>query len=91
LETYKAVAETMPTELILDSMNFDRGHKVTFFGSAGIEDRSMVFEFNEALLKAAVNGQPLFSKVNIGRVDNKAGTPLLTWSLNCDLRRTDTE
>lgn len=90
LESYKAVADSMPPELTLDSMNFDRGHKVTFFGSAGVDDRSKVFEFNEALLKVLVNGQPLFSKVNIGRVDNKAGTPLLTWSLNCDLRRTDT-
>ena len=90
LETYKAVAESMPTELTLDALNFDRGQKVTFLGTALAEDRSKVFEFNEALLKITVNGQPLFSKVNIGRVDNKGGTPLLTWSLNCDLRRTDT-
>ncbi len=89
LESYKAVADVMPPELTLDSMNFDRGTKVTYFGTAGVDDRSKVFEFNEALLKIMVNGQPLFSKVNIGRVDSKPGSQL-SWNLSCDLKRTDT-
>lgn len=89
LECYKAVSDTLPSELTLDSMNFDR-NKVTYFGTAGVDDRSKVFEFNEALLKVQVNGQPLFSKVTIGRVDNRAGQQSLSWNLMCDLKRADT-
>jgi hypothetical protein len=90
LECYKAVSDSMPPELTLDSMNFDRGTKVTYFGTGGVEDRSKVFEFNEALLKAQFNGQPLFSKVAIGRVDTKPGQQLLSWTVTCDLKRSDT-
>ena len=89
LECYKAVADTMPTELTLDFMRFDRGREVTFSGSAQVEDRSKVVDFNEALSKYEYNGQPLFSKVSIGRVDNKPGSQLLNWTMACVLKRSD--
>jgi len=89
LECYNAIAVTMPTELTLDFMRFDRGREVTFTGSANAEDRSKLVDFNEALLKYEYNGQPLFSKVSIGRVDNKPGTPLLNWTVACVLKRSD--
>jgi hypothetical protein len=91
LECYKAVSDTMPAELTLDSMRFERGREVTYFGSAAdAQDRSKVIEFNEALLKVEYNGQPLFSKVALGRMDNKPGGAGLTWSLVGSLKRSDT-
>jgi len=89
LECYKAVTDTMPPELTLDWINFSLGREVTYRGFAEAADRSKVIEFNEALLKVQYNDQPLFSKVVMGRVDNKLGSTLLTWSLTGTLKRSD--
>jgi hypothetical protein len=92
LECYKAAADTMPVELTLESMRFDGGRDVTYFGTAASEaDRSKVLAFNEALNKVEYNGQPLFSKVTLGRMDNRMGSGVLNWSLVGTLRRSDTE
>jgi hypothetical protein len=89
LECYKAVADTMPAELTLDWINFDRGREVTFRGFADAGDRSKVIEFNEALLKVQYNDQPLFSKVSMGRMDTKLVGGGLTWILVGSLKRSD--
>jgi hypothetical protein len=89
LESYKAVADTMPPELTLESMVFDRGREVTFRGSAEATDRSKLIDFNEALAKVQYNDQLLFSKVVLGRVDNKPGTTALNWTVACSLKRSD--
>lgn len=91
LECYKAIADKMPAELTLDSMRFDRGQQVTYFGSASDKlDRSKVFELNEELMKVQYNDRPLFSKVSLGPVNDKLGGAGFTWSLACELKRTDT-
>jgi hypothetical protein len=91
LECYKAVADHMPVELTLESMRFDRGREVTYFGSAADSaDRSKVSEFNRALTMVEYNGQLLFSKVSLGRMDNKPGGAGLTWNLVGTLKRSDT-
>jgi len=63
---------------------------VTFRGSADAADRSKLIDFNEALLKVRYNDQPLFSRVVMGPLQNKAGGAGLTWSLVCSLKRSDT-
>jgi hypothetical protein len=91
LESYKALAESLPAELTLNNMNFDRGRKVTFFGTAGSEDRTKVLDFNAKLMEYASQGQkqPFFSKVNSPIMNNQPGQTVLNWNFSCDLRRTD--
>lgn len=91
LECYKSVAETLPTELTLKSINFERGRKVTFFGTAAVEDRSKVLDFNSALMKYTVKDQLLFARVNPPSLPGtQPGQTVLTWNFSCDLKRTDT-
>ena len=90
LECYKSAAETLPTELTLNSINFERGRKVTFFGTAGAEDRTKVLDFDAALIKYEVRNQPLYSKVNSPIFNQQIGQALLTWNFSCDLNRSDT-
>jgi hypothetical protein len=91
LESYKSVADFMPPELTLDSVNFERGRKVTYFGSCGSEDRQKVLEFNEALIRVQVRGLPLYAKVNAPNMQNRPGTQLLNWNFSCDLKRSESE
>jgi len=79
----------LPTELTLNSMNFERGRKVTFFGTAGSEDRAKVLEFNSKLAEREVKGQPFFAKVNPPNMNSQPGQTLLSWNFSCDLKRTD--
>jgi len=89
LESYKALAESLPSELTLNNMNFDRGRKVTFFGTAGAEDRTKVLDFNSKLMEYASKGQPFFAKVNAPVMNNQPGQTMLNWNFSCDLKRTD--
>lgn len=90
LESYLSVAKTLPPELTLNNINFERGRKVTFFGTAGSEDRGKVLEFNAALIDYEARGQRLFSKVNPPNSQVQPGQATLNWNFSCDLKRTDT-
>jgi hypothetical protein len=87
LDCYKAAADFLPPELTLEYLDFS-GRKVSFRGTGGGEDRGKVSEFNAALQKAEVRGQPLFANVTFGNVTTKPGGQI-DWSISCDLRRTD--
>jgi hypothetical protein len=90
LDCYKAIADYLPPELTLDSIQFDRGHKLTLFGTAASADNEKVWDFNEKMKMAMVKGQPLFSKVNPPPTNPRQGAQL-SWSFSCELKRTDVE
>jgi hypothetical protein len=89
LECYKSVADFMPPELTLNTLNFASGRKLTISGTAGTEDRAKVTEFWKALAQVEVRGQLLFAKVSSPEMRQNPGTQLWNWSLNADLKRTD--
>lgn len=89
LECYLAVSKTLPSELTLNNINFERGRKVTFFGTAGAEDRAKVLEFNAALIDYTVKTQRFFAKVNPPSSQVQPGQTTLNWNFSCELKRTD--
>ena len=89
LECYKSVAETLPSELTLNNISFERGRRVTFFGTAATDDRTKVLEFNAKLMEYLVKNQPFYAKVNSPIMNTDAGRILLTWNFSCDLNRSD--
>src|SRR5260370_8829604 len=91
LDCYKAVAETLPEGVTLDSLNFDRGRKIAFFGSADKSGLREVQEFNDALRNVKVREQPLFIKLNAPSFNDKPGGQQSSWSFNCELKRVDNE
>lgn len=88
LDSYQSVAATMPTELTLNSINFERGRTVRVFGTAGSEDRTKINDFNSKMMNHEVRGQRLFSKVIPPNIQLQQS--VLAWSFSCDLKRTDT-
>jgi hypothetical protein len=90
LECYRALAETLPAELTLDTMYFDRGRKLTVSGSAAEPDRLKVIEFNEQLMRVRSGDQLLFSQVDPPQ-HNSGPNNQIRWRFTCDLKRFDIE
>jgi hypothetical protein len=88
LECYKSAAETLPTEITLNSMNFERGRRVTFFGTVPFDDRAKVNDFNSKMLDHTVRGQKFYAKVN--PPNSQVNQAIVSWNFSCDLKRTDT-
>ena len=89
LDCYKALADTLPPELTLGGMRFDRGRTLTISGTAGLDDRSKILEFYEALAKIDVRGSQLFAKLRPPDIRTQPGTQNVNWSFACELRRTE--
>jgi hypothetical protein len=89
LECYRAVAESMPAEVTLDSMGLDRGRKLTLGGTAASEQA--IYKLNEDLRNAKIKDQPLFARIGPPNMGKRPGSGELTWSFACDLKRTDAE
>lgn len=91
LNCYSAIATNLPPELSMDSMNFDRGAKLSVYGSGGSEAGNRVFDFVELLKKAKQGDQPLFGPITGPTVSVKPGGQQISWSLSCDIRRPEVE
>lgn len=89
LESYLSVAKTLPPELTLNNINFERGRKVTFFGTYAPEERAKVLEFNNALINYTVKTQRFFAKVNSPSMGQAQPGQPASWNFSCDLKRTD--
>jgi hypothetical protein len=90
LDCYKAIAESLPEELTLDSLNFERGRRITLFGTASTSDSPKVQEFNEALRQAKAKDQPLFAKIQAPSINQRPGNQV-SWNFWCDLKRTEND
>jgi len=65
LDCWKAVADNLPAELTLESINFGE-RKVTYFGTGPSDEQGKVYDLNEAMGKFKVNGRN-FSRPSIPR------------------------
>ena len=91
LDCYKAIADKLPPELTLNSMNFDKGRKLTLTGTASKDAVNAIHNFNEELRKITVRDQPLFAKVLPPNMNPSAGGQDTTWNFVCELRRSSAE
>jgi hypothetical protein len=91
LRCYKAIAETLPEGLTLDNMSFQRGRSITIFGTGEPGSQSAINDFNEKMRRYTVDGQPLFSRVNVPNISIKGGSQTLSWNFNCDLKNAEHE
>jgi|SRR6266850_3616546 len=91
LDCYKAIADALPTELTLESFQFDgRQRKLSIFGTASDDDTGKVQDFNQAFRNATVKDQPLFTKVN-PPFQGIAQGKQIRWNFSCELKRNDAE
>jgi len=91
LDCWKATADHLPPELTLSSLSFDRRGKLTLVGTAPTEDGGKVTDFNDALRRATVKDQPLFSRVNAPTMNHLPGGQQLSWTFWGDVKRIEGE
>lgn len=91
LNCYLVASTNLPPDLVLESMNFDRGTKLILYGSGGPEAAPRVFDYNGALKQARVGETPLFKTVEGPTVNVKPGGAQISWNFSCELRRPEIE
>ena len=91
LNCYLMASTNLPTDLNLESLNFDRGTRLTLYGNGGPEAAPRVFDFNAALKQSKVGGQPVFKSVEGPTINLKPGGAQISWNFSCELRRPEVE
>ena len=91
LDCWKAVAETLPEGLTLDTMNFNDGKTLSLRGTAPTDQVTTVNDFYDNLRKWKKDAQPLFdtSSGEVPRTALNPGGASVGWSFELDLKRTE--
>lgn len=98
LDCWEAIAKTLPPDLTLTSMSFDKERTLTLYGTAAAEANQAIIEFNATLKQYKIQigsddqrrEQLLFSKVNAPFLGSRQGS-VVTWNFSCELNRLDSE
>lgn len=92
LDCWKAASETLPEGVTLTQLTFQRGKKLGLFGTVLSDEQAKVTTYNQALSKATVHGQSLFSQVATKNIAGSAvgtGNRPMNWSVECEIKRSD--
>jgi hypothetical protein len=89
LECWKVTAELLPRGATLEDLTVRDGSKLTLRGSAPASQAGEINDFNAAMRKAKVNGQPLFSQVEGLSYNAAQGNSTIAWSFICELNRVE--
>jgi hypothetical protein len=90
LECWKAVATLLPEELILDSINFQRGRTLSVSGHGPEGAGPRATDYNEALRNALYKGEKIFSKVLAPDIRPQPNEGI-RWTLTAELKRANLE
>lgn len=92
LDCWESVAELLPENVTLDSLNFNDGQHMTISGTAPSDEIQNLIEFSGKLRKAEVRGQRLFSDKGGDQIQTRANAGgTITWSFSLDLKQAEKE
>jgi hypothetical protein len=92
LDCWKAVAETLPAGLTLETLNFNDGNNGTrvlgLRGTAPADQATAATDFSDSLRKWKDNGKPLFDEGSSGtpNISLNAGGTTVSWSFELELK-----
>jgi len=92
LDGWKAITETLPPELTLKRLTFQKGQKLVLSGVGAGDQVAKVTDYSEALSKLVVNSNKLFLKVtpqNTTVRPGELGPQTTSWGIECDLQRAE--
>jgi hypothetical protein len=92
LDCWKAVAERLPQEITLQRLSFENGQTLSLSGTTTSDQINTLFDFNSAMQKAALNGQPMFDP-RAGEAVNPRndGRGDVTWNFSLQLANPEDE
>jgi len=92
LDCWKIVAEQLPQRVILQRMSFADGQKLSLSGIAPRNQINTLFDFNSAMQKATLNGQPVFDPAQGEPVSPKTfANEMVSWNFSLELLRSEAE
>jgi hypothetical protein len=89
LDCWKLVAEHLPTRITLQRFSFVDGQKLSLSGTTTPDQVSTLFDFNAAMQKATLNGQPEFSLQNAEPVSPHTVGNNTTWNFSLQLQHVE--
>lgn len=93
LDCWRAVAELLPESLQLEGFSFGDGRRLVLQGTAPMGQVQQIYQFDGALRKVVVNGQPLFDQLKgeSPSYQTAAGGSALNWNFTLELRRSEVQ
>ncbi|MCX7723285.1 MAG: hypothetical protein N2379_09555 [Verrucomicrobiae bacterium] len=90
LDCWKVVAELLPQDLTLQGLDFAEGRRLTLNGTAPAESVNQVIDFYEAMRKAKLGDQPMFTRFGELSYRKDPSGPTVSWNFVCELNRAET-
>jgi hypothetical protein len=92
LDCWQLVAQMTPASVSLQRMSFADGKKLALGGNAPMDQVNTLFDYNSAMKKASLNGQPAFDRLLGDTVSPKAiANNQVAWNFSLELLRTEAE
>jgi len=91
LDCLKVVSEELPPGIALQRFSFANGQQLSLAGTATSDQITTLFDFNTAMQKATLNGQPMFDSHGAEPVNPKTVGGTVTWNFSLQLKHVEDE
>jgi hypothetical protein len=92
LDCWQTVAQQLPQGITLGRFSFADGQRVSLSGNTTADQVNTLFDFDSALRKAQLNGQPMFDPQKGTHVNPRLQPPNNeTWSMSTELLHTEAD
>lgn len=92
LDCWQVVAEQLPPGVSLQRLSFANGQSLSLSGTTTSDQINTLFDFNSAMQKAALNGQPMFDPHGGDAVNPRNdGRGNVTWNFSLKLQNPEDE
>ena len=90
LDCWKVVAEQLPEGILLQRFSFANGETLSLAGTAPADQINALFNFNSAMQKATLNGQPVFTSEGGETVSpRQIGNNNVSWNFSLKLQNAE--
>jgi Tfp pilus assembly protein PilN len=89
LDCWNTTARYLPDGVTLNSLNFSQGKRLTLNGNAPADAISQLNDFENAMRKHTINGQPLFDVTKGETLNWRVQGSTANWTLGLELKRAE--
>lgn len=89
LDCWRLTADLLPSGIVLQRFSFADGRRLSLSGTVTPDQIGQVIDFNDALRKAPLNGQPMFAPNSGDQLVYRQSGNAVTWNFSVELQRTE--
>jgi hypothetical protein len=91
LDCWKVVAEQLPQSIVLQRFSFANGQTLSLTGTTTPDQINTLFDFNSAMQKTVLNGQPMFDPHGGEPVSPRNNGSAVAWNFSLQLKNPEDE